>query len=47
MTLDKRMIALSVQLIKSGRRTIDEVPEHLREEVQNILNAAEQPVVVE
>ncbi|WP_212758515.1 CD1375 family protein [Paenibacillus sinopodophylli] len=43
MTLDIRMAALTVQLIQSGRRTIEDVPEHLREAVQSNLNADQQP----
>lgn len=46
MTFDERMIALSVQLVQSGRRNIDEVPEHLRDAVQAKLNAAVQTVEV-
>ncbi|WP_179089862.1 CD1375 family protein [Paenibacillus sp. FSL A5-0031] len=46
MTLDKRMITLSVHLIQSRRRTIDEVPEHLRDAVQAQINADQQPEAV-
>lgn len=42
-SLDERMIALSVQLIRAGRRTLDDVPAHLRTEVETALNATDQP----
>ncbi|WP_442951598.1 CD1375 family protein [Paenibacillus sp. GYB004] len=37
------MVVLSVQLIRAGRRTIEDVPEHLRTLVQQQLNATDQP----
>ncbi|MFH5185709.1 CD1375 family protein [Paenibacillus sp. TAB 01] len=42
-TLDARMVALSVQLIQAGRRTLDEVPDQLKNDVKQALNAANQP----
>ncbi|MGG1635014.1 CD1375 family protein [Paenibacillus sp. NRS-1760] len=46
MIIDKRMIILLVHLIQSRRRTIDEVPEHLRVTVQAEINADQQPEAV-
>ena len=40
---EERMVTVSVQLIQAGRRTIDEVPENIRQAVQDQLNAANQP----
>jgi hypothetical protein len=31
--VEQRMVALSVQLIRGGRRTIDDVPDSIREDV--------------
>ncbi|NHN29437.1 CD1375 family protein [Paenibacillus agricola] len=43
MTLDERMIAAAVQLIRAGRRTIEDVPTTIRQQVEQALNAADQP----
>lgn len=42
-SLDERMVVLSVQLIKAGRRSINDVPERLKIEVEQALNATDQP----
>lgn len=33
------MVQVYYKLVKAGRRTIDQVPEHLRSEVQALLDA--------
>lgn len=42
-SIKQRMITVSMELIQAGRRTINDVPDHLRQQVQDSISAAGQP----